>query len=171
MTKANPNILPDELVWADGGHLSEIALGALGDGQLEIVPENARNHATTCEACALQMGRAALLSSALDEALQAAPLLPANERAPVPWLAIVAAFMVAAVGSVASLLQAPGGIASAPSTFAREAPLAFHALTALLRGIANGAGPALTFGGAAILFAAGALVARSMPRTWAEPKT
>ncbi len=166
--KPNPEMLPDDLVWSEGGHLSDVAIAALGDGQDAIVPEKARDHATTCEACAAQMGHAAMLSSELGAALRAPTALPIAERAPVPWLAIIAALFVAAVGSLSSFIENPIALAESPNAFAREASLALHAGSALWRGVVNGVGPLVTFGCAALLFAMGAVVARSMPRAWSE---
>ena len=54
--------LPDELLWSDGGHASDIVLTAIADGQLEIVPPNARAHVETCTKCMQHLGNAALLS-------------------------------------------------------------------------------------------------------------
>ncbi|MEO7113556.1 MAG: hypothetical protein ABI183_24165 [Polyangiaceae bacterium] len=168
----NPDMLPDDLVWSEGGHLSDIAIAALGDGQDAIVPEKARDHALTCDSCAAQMGHAAMLSSELGAVMRAPipgpALLPEGERAPVPWLAIIAALLVAAVGSLSSFIENPIALTESPNAFVRESSLAFHAGSALFHGIANGLGPLLSFGCAAILFGAGAVVARSMPRTWAE---
>ena len=166
--KENPARLPDELIWSEDGHLSDIALAALGDGQDAIMPEKARDHATTCESCAALMGHAAMLSSELGDAMRARVPIQAAERVPVPWLAIIGALFVAAAGSLSSLLESSIGIAQAPSAFAHQAPLALHAGTALLRGITNGVGPLATFGCAALLIAAGTMVARSMPRAWSS---
>jgi hypothetical protein len=165
--KANPALLPDELIWSEGGHLSEIAIAALGDGQDAIVPEKARVHALSCESCAAQMGHAAMLSSELGQAMRAPIPVAMPERVPVPWLAIVGAIFVAAAGSLSSLFES-SSIVDAPSAFAHQAPLALHAGSALLRGIANGIGPLASFGCAALLVAAGAMVARTMPRAWAS---
>jgi hypothetical protein len=165
---ANPDMLPDDLVWSEGGHLSDVAIAALGDGQDAIVPEKARDHAATCEACAAQMGHAAMLSSELGAAMRAPVPAPIAERAPVPWLAIIAALLVAAVGSLSSLLENPISLVESPNAFVRETSLAFHAGSALVRGVTNGLGPLVSFGCAALLFATGAMVARSMPRVWAE---
>jgi len=165
--KANPALLPDELIWSDDGHLSEIAIAALGDGQDAIVPEKARDHALSCESCAAQMGHAAMLSSELGQAMRAPIPVLAVERVPVPWLAIVGAIFVAAVGSLSSLFES-SSFADAPSAFLHQTPVAFHAGSALLRGIANGIGPLASFGCAALLVAAGTMVARTMPRAWAS---
>jgi hypothetical protein len=168
----NPDMLPDDLVWSEGGHLSDVAIAALGDGQDAIVPQKARDHASSCEACAAQMGHAAMLSSELGAVMRApvpAPQKsPESERAPVPWLAIIAALIVAAVGSLSSFIENPIALTESPNAFVRESSLAFHAGSALFRGIENGLGPLLSFGCAALLFGAGAMVARSMPRAWSE---
>jgi hypothetical protein len=165
--KANPALLPDELLWSEDGHLTEIAIAALGDGQDAIMPEKARDHALSCESCAAQMGRAAMLSSELGEVMRAPIPTPAVERVPVPWLAIVGAIFVAAAGTFSTLFES-SSLVDAPSAFAHQAPLALHAGSALLRGIANGIGPLASFGCAALLVAAGAMVARTMPRAWSE---
>jgi hypothetical protein len=166
-----PALLPDELVWSEDGHLSEIAIAALGDGQDAIMPEKARDHALSCETCAAQMGHAAMLSSELG-AVMRAPIAapqksPEGERAAVPWLAIIGAIFVAAAGSLSSIFDSTS-LADAPSAFAHQAPLALRAGSALLRGITNGLGPLASFGCAALLVAAGAMVARSMPRAWSD---
>jgi hypothetical protein len=165
--KANPALLPDELVWSEDGHLTDIAIAALGDGQDAIMPEKARDHALSCESCAAQMGHAAMLSSELGEVMRAPVPIAAVERVPVPWLAIIAAIFVAAAGSLSSLFESHS-LVDAPSAFAHQAPVAFHAGSALIRGISNGLGPLASFGCAALLVAAGAMVARSMPRAWSE---
>jgi hypothetical protein len=166
------DMLPDDLVWSKGGHLSDVAIAALGDGQDAIVPEKARDHAATCEACATQMGHAAMLSSDLGVAMRApipAPQQsPESERAPVPWLAMLAALVVAAVGSLSSLFENPSALVESPNALVRQSSLALHACAALVRGVVNGLGPIVSFGCAALLFATGAFVARSMPRAWAE---
>jgi hypothetical protein len=117
-------------------------------------------------------GHAAMLSSELGAVMRApipAPQKsPESERAPVPWLAIIAALLVAALGSLSSLFENPIALVESPNAFVRETSLAFHAGSALVRGITNGLGPLVSFGCAALLFATGAVVARSMPRAWAE---
>lgn len=156
------NLLPDELVWS-GEHLSEIALTALGDGQDEIIPKNAKDHAATCESCGAAMGHAAIASMQVGHALRAPLPEIAIERAPVPWLAMVGALVVAILGSAPSLLQAPHALV-------HQAPVALHAASALLRGLAGGVAPVVSFTCAAFLILAGAMVARSMPRVWSQEK-
>ncbi len=36
--------LPQELLWADGGHASDIALTTLADAQYEIIPRDVIDH-------------------------------------------------------------------------------------------------------------------------------
>ena len=160
------HLLPDDLVWS-GDHLSEIALTALGDGQDEIIPKSALDHASTCESCAASMGRAAIASMQVGHALRIpmAEIAVAlgRDRAPVPWLAMVGALVLAIVGSAPSLLEAPHALV-------HQAPIALHAANALLRGLAGGLGPVVNLACAAALILAGAMVARSMPRTWSPNK-
>ena len=156
------NLLADDLVW-EGEHLSEIALTALGDGQDAIVPKKARDHAASCEACGALMGHAAIASMQVGHALKAPLPEIATERAPVPWLAMIGAMIVAILGSAPSLLETPRALV-------HQAPVALHAANALLRGLAGGLGPVVNFGCAALLILAGAMVARSMPRAWTSEK-
>lgn len=166
--KPNADMLPDDLIWTEGGHLSDITIAALGDGQDSIVPEKARDHAATCDACAAQMGHAAMLSTELGAVMRAPIPAVVTERAPVPWLAIIAAMLVAAVGSLSSIFENPSALAESPNAFVRQSSLALHAGSDLVHGIMNGLGPIVSFGCAALLFATGAVVARTMPRAWSE---
>ena len=156
MNEDPKNLLPDELVWS-GEHLSEIALTALGDGQDEIIPKNAKDHAASCDACGAAMGHAAIASMQVGHAMRTPLAEIAAERAPVPWLAMIGALVLAIVGSAPSLLEAPHALV-------HQAPVALHAANALLRGLAGGLGPVVNLACAAFLILAGAMVARSMPR-------
>ena len=123
--------LPDDLVWLDG-HLTDVALSALADGEEAILPEQAAAHAAGCAACGGALGHAALLSLRVGEALreaqpapvaealpadaagalarpaaevaaQASPgLIPAAAR-PLPVTAVVAALVIAALASAPQL--------------------------------------------------------------------
>jgi hypothetical protein len=76
----------DARIWSWTGHLSEVAVGALADGELELLPETAICHAEACPTCGERVGRAALTSVALAEALAAAaaPGAPPDVGVPVP---------------------------------------------------------------------------------------
>ncbi len=156
------NLLPDALVWS-GEHLSEIALTALGDGQDKIIPQNALDHAASCESCGAAMGHAAIASMHVGNALRAPIAEVTIERAPVPWLAMIGALVLAIVGSAPSLLEAP-------RMLVHQMPVVLHGANALLRGLAGGLGPAVNFACAALLILAGAMVARAMPRAWSANK-
>lgn len=97
--------LPDELVWQDG-HLSEIALTALADGEEAILPEQAATHAAGCGACGAALGHAALLSLRVGEALREAPA-PVEAQAVTPEEARAAEAGAAAAGGAASASVAP----------------------------------------------------------------
>ncbi|MEO8801301.1 MAG: hypothetical protein ABI551_25640 [Polyangiaceae bacterium] len=158
MTNPNEPLLPDELLW-DGEHLSEIALTALGDGQDAIVAERARDHGVTCEACAARLGRAAIVSMQVGEALRAPVPVALAVRVPVPWLAIIAALLLAVLGSLDSIFGVPRALV-------HQGPVAMRAASALFRNLSNGVGPLASFACAALLVMLGAIVARSMPRAW-----
>ncbi len=78
-------LLPEELLWADGGHASDVVLTALADGEDAIVPEVARRHVGNCVHCTHALGRVALLSVHASEELEhvraIAPELVRPERA------------------------------------------------------------------------------------------
>ncbi|MBX3262924.1 MAG: hypothetical protein KF782_24820, partial [Labilithrix sp.] len=81
--------LPDELVWAAGGHASDVVLTALADGQRAIVPEAARAHVERCATCTAHLGHAALLSLHAGAEIGAgAEHERALARRPLPRLAI-----------------------------------------------------------------------------------
>jgi len=73
--------LPDDLVWLDG-HLTDVALSALADGEEAILPEQAAAHAAGCAACGGALGHAALLSLRVGEALREAQPAPVAEALP-----------------------------------------------------------------------------------------
>ncbi|AUX26253.1 uncharacterized protein SOCEGT47_068140 [Sorangium cellulosum] len=119
--------LSPDLVWQPDGHLTEIALGALGDGEEALLPEGALAHAARCLPCASALGRAALLSLRVGEALreQAAP--GAEEPA-------------------ALREQAAPGAQAAPEPVAPREPLPIAALAVALALSALGAAPGLVAG-------------------------
>jgi hypothetical protein len=108
--------LPPDEVWQADGHLTEIALAALADGQDAILPEDAAAHAAGCGACAGALGHAALLSLRAGEALceagadaraphhdgVASAAAPARAW-PLPMAALMAALAVAALGAAPRL--------------------------------------------------------------------
>jgi hypothetical protein len=188
--------LPRELVWASDGHLDEVALTALADGQILIVPADARTHSETCEACAGRLGLLALASLEAGEALallpertgelavQAVPTAAAarSGRRPTarssvrswsPVWPIAAAIAVGFFGAIPTLLALPAHLADHVS-------LAMHVLPALFRSgvlVANGAldatpaAIALRCLSAAVLIGAGFFVVRVLPQPQSGSKS
>jgi len=69
-----PEQLPTELVWTADGHLGEVAMTAIADGEEAILPREAFGHLGVCETCAAGVESAASLSASVTRAL-GAPLL------------------------------------------------------------------------------------------------
>lgn len=136
--------LPSEIVWQSDGHLSEVAVTALADGQTSLLAEDAHAHLATCDACTVRLGDAALRSvetaALFAEAAQAAPSsAPSSVRArPFPLLPITLGLVVAMVSALPLLSAVPGKLASAigaipeilSPAFARSAALLARALAA-----------------------------------------
>jgi hypothetical protein len=128
----NETLAPD-IAWEPSGHLSEVALSALADGEEELLDAAMHDHLGSCDACAVQLGEMAMRSARVGEALAplgagarasapapviavpAAPVImplrnggpAARERRKVPMGAIAAALVVAALGAAPSLIAAP----------------------------------------------------------------
>ena len=176
--------LPLELLFEDDGHLSEIALTAIADGQDAIVAEQAHAHAAHCDACIRRLGEAALLSTSLSDALRE---MPARELAPTPAPALAARARIsdgplaqaalrlplraiaiglafALLGALPVLMRLPLLLGDAGVIAQRGAPIVLHNGIALLRsgGGLDRALLVLTFGSAFVLIAAALLVLRGM---------
>jgi hypothetical protein len=147
--------LDHDIVWDEGGHLSEIAKSALADGQDSIVPLDAMTHFSLCEDCARGVGEAALLSADLSAAFARAP------RLSLPWIPIAAAMLVAAVSAVPMILTARSWLSTAGWLVTRSAPIASHAFFKLA---AHGLGTTFYFASTFLLLAMGLAVARLRPQ-------
>jgi hypothetical protein len=126
-------VLPEHLAW-NGEHASEVALVALADAQIAIVPRSVVLHLETCAECNLALAELAALSISAEAAILSAPRVEATvpvsvRRLPVPWRAVLVAAAVAALGAAPSLLEAPGRLTS----LVRIAPALFKALAQLFR--------------------------------------
>ncbi|WP_433930249.1 hypothetical protein AB3662_40360 [Sorangium cellulosum] len=104
-----------DLVWQPDGHLTDIALTTLGDGEEAILPGGAAAHVARCQICSSALGRTALLSLRAGEMLRAhaAPSgagEPAAPRAPLPIPAIAFALALSALGAAPSLVVGAGGL-------------------------------------------------------------
>ena len=94
--------LAPDIGWEPSGHLSEIALTALADGEEALLDAAMHEHLGTCDACAVRLGEAAMRSAHVASALThlgaLAPTL-VQERAPAQVIAAVPAVPVSAVSS------------------------------------------------------------------------
>jgi len=61
--------LPSDLVWQQDGHLSDIVLSTIADGELTVVPLEAHSHLDHCDECTTRFGAEALLSMHAGELL------------------------------------------------------------------------------------------------------
>jgi hypothetical protein len=100
-----PEQLPKELVWTGQGHLSEVAMTAIADGEEAILPRDAFGHLGICEACAAGVENAASLSASISRALTApvAEQAAAEARLVFPVWAATVAVAVAAVATLPNL--------------------------------------------------------------------
>jgi hypothetical protein len=160
--EASP-VLPDDLVWNETGHLSEIVQTAIADGEASIVPPNAMAHLRTCEACLFAVGGAAMLSARVSgwfgESAQAV-VAPRKEVA-IPWLAIAAALVVAFVGALPAIIRAPLWLLTAARVAKEAIPSLVRAGLTILHDSAMA--PALSYASAALLLCVGVAVARKAP--------
>jgi hypothetical protein len=76
MTTTQAGLSP-ELIFEADGHVSELGLTCVADGEIELVPQAALDHLDGCEACGARLGEAALRSVEAGEALRQAALTPA----------------------------------------------------------------------------------------------
>jgi hypothetical protein len=161
----NGGELERELIWHADGHLHDVAVTAIADGEGALLPESARAHAATCDACRERVEHAAWLSSSLEQALGAPQAARAGvERRPFPVAAAVGALLVAALGTLPALFDAGRTVMGLPSLIARARPVVLQTLAALARSVALHGGPTLLLAWCAslvTLFGLGALVAHA----------
>jgi hypothetical protein len=159
-------LLPDDLLWSDDGHVSDVVLTALADAQHDIVPAKAIAHTESCPACAQRLGNAALLSLRAGELLDGAPGAgPA--RAPVPVAAVFAGIVLAALGAAPGIVQLPGELTQRLTSLSQTLHLLAKNAGLVLRAVRGESGPlwtALTFGSAALLLLAAFGVMKLAPR-------
>jgi len=162
------DVLPDELLWAAGGHASDVVLTAMADGQVDIIPALVLAHVDGCRSCTTHLGNAALLSlhtgreMALVDRESEAPV-----RAKVPRLAILLGLAFAALGLVPSLLDAPYEVGGATSFATHDMPMLANGLGTLGRRLLEPGSPigiGLTYGAAALLVLMALALVRLLPK-------
>jgi hypothetical protein len=112
--------LPSDLVWQQDGHLSDIVLSSIADGEANIVPLEAHSHLEQCDHCTTRFGAEALLSMHAGELLAEvsraaqvpAVVTPRSMRdaavdglAKLPKTAFFGALFLAAMGALPALLS------------------------------------------------------------------
>lgn len=171
MTKqTKEDFLPEDLVWAAGGHASDVVLTAMADGQADIVPPVVLAHVEGCRTCTTHLGNAALLSlhAGREMALlpRGAEVATAAARQPLPRLAIFLGLAFAVLGLVPTLLDAPSEIGGA-RTFATKLPMFVNGLGTLGRRLLepeSSRGLALTYGATALLVIMALALLRLLPK-------
>ena len=165
-------LLPDDLLWADGGHASDVVLTALADGQASIVPAPVRLHVERCTVCTTHLGHAALLSLHAGAELAArAEHDRAPARRPLPRLAIVLGLAVAALGLLPTVLDPASDVSTIRSFVTRDMPLFVQGLRTLAHRLGepgSAAGLFLTYAAAVLLVAMAVAVVRILPNARKE---
>ena len=107
-------------LWREDGHLSDVVLTALADGEDSLVPREVHSHVATCEACSTRLGEFALQSLEVGQLLReraaVAPAVSRTRAHRLPVLALVAAFVLASLGSIPRLLELRGTLDGAPGS-------------------------------------------------------
>ena len=169
---SSPELLPDDLVWADGGHASDGVFTALADGQHAIVPSSVLAHVERCTTCTTHLGHAALLSLHAGTELDArAEHARVSARRPLPRLAIALGLVVAALGLLPSIVDAEGGVSAARSFVTRDVPLYLKGIATLVHRLGepgSAAGLVVTYVTAAMLVVMGIAVVRILPKAQKE---
>jgi hypothetical protein len=159
--------LPDELLWAAGGHASDVVLTAMADGQVDIVPPAVLAHVDGCRSCTTHLGNAALLSLHTGrEMAMVAREADASARAPMPRLFIALGLAFAVLGLVPSFVDAPSDLGGA-RTFAHDVPMFVNGLGTLGRRLLDPGSPvglALTYGAAVMLVVMAFALVRLLPK-------
>jgi len=196
MTKQAPERLPADLTFAPDGHLTDLCLTCVSDGELGLVPPGALDHLDACEPCARRLGESALLAvvageelrAAADAALvhltaplfvppvsavvpvaSAAPVSPRRVRRPVPFAAIAFASLVAAATAAPALVESAREVPRVVSGMVGLLLFSVRVGSALLRASSSGSVPLLVKSVSAVVFLmVGLQVARvrSRARSW-----
>jgi hypothetical protein len=178
MTTMKPPHALDAWLFQPDGHLTEAALTAVADGEVELAPnEGPLLHLERCERCTQLLGQAALLSMAAGALVAearapapavAAPVVPASQKArrPVPFVAIAAAMAVALLTAGPSLMDALHDVHAGVTEGVAMAPFLGRMALAIARvPLAEGpAGLAVKLGSALMFLMIGLRLARSMSR-------
>jgi hypothetical protein len=169
-----PEQLPSELVWTSEGHLSDVAMTAIADGEEAILPRDAFGHLGMCDVCAAGVESAASLSASVSRALSAPIPAEVNLATPVrlafPVWAATLAIAVAAVATLPNLGPMRAWMGRMWWAFREGTPvLTRHAAAFLPR--AWSWVPLMSVTAAMLLLLAGLSVARLAPRAVGEMRS
>lgn len=124
--------LAPDIAWEPSGHLSEVALSALADGEEALLDTAMLGHVDACEACAVELGEIAMRGAHVGDALSllgaAAASVPASVDAPVgvdAWASVDAPVSAGARGAAPVVVPAPAPMdseARGRSIFVASAP-------------------------------------------------
>jgi hypothetical protein len=189
-------MLPNELLWdkdedasAPGQgiprdvHASDVALAAVADGEVALVPPALMAHVEACAVCTHRLGESALFSAGLGNTIQAmgpltrlapvqvpviavSPASPASarRRAPLPLPMMAAAIVIAVLGAAPTILQLPTRISGLLLALLHSLPTVSHGGAQLLRSGLGPAGLVLTFVSALLLLMVSVGLTRFLPR-------
>jgi len=115
--------LPWEIIWQHDGHVTDVVLTSLADGEQAIVPEVALDHVEGCDSCSRRLGDTALLSLRVDEFLVEQAAQARAQRPVFPWTAVVVAMAVAGLGIIPTLMQLPEWLGALTTSFVQGLPL------------------------------------------------
>ena len=83
MTTENDDQLPESLCFEADGHVTDVVVSCLADGEIALIPLAAVAHVDACDPCTARLGAEALLSVGVTDALRAATVSAARAPAPI----------------------------------------------------------------------------------------
>ncbi len=165
--------LPEDLLWQQDGHVSDVVLDTLADEQDEIVPVLARDHVSGCDVCTQRLGDAVVLALGVDDALkpmvESAATAAQTKSWPLPIPAMLAAVILAVLGTIPALKDLSFRLTELFYDIVGIIPNITRAAVLISR---NGMGELgtqlamLSLFSVAILLCSGFVIARRAPRQW-----
>jgi hypothetical protein len=173
-TMDDQDTLPPDLAWQRDGHVTDIVLASVSDGEAGIVPIDALSHLDTCEHCSTRLGAEALLSAHAGEllaglaapspspvkvAVKAAVKTPAKAPAlaALPGGAVRGAVVLAAIGAAPSLLDSVARLPALLRAAGRAFMLLMHGAELVVR---SDVGTTLAWAASMVLLISGLVVSR-----------
>jgi hypothetical protein len=189
MKTENLDRIPESECFERDGHVTDVVVTCLADGQSAIIPDAAAAHVDACDACTARLGTEALFSVGASNLLLAAAgaraplqivapsasIAPRRElasiapssrkRRPMPLGAIAAALCLAVVGALPGLMDTLRNLRVVIPDYFHALPIWSHAIEAVLRSMMQSrSGAVLRWITAAVFIGAGTMLARAMTR-------